>query len=803
MGLDTENWERLQTLFHLIEKTSGPDRERMLNELCPDPELRQRVRTMVQGASVPSEPSEARDSIPFPGRLGPYSLIRLIGAGGIGSVYLAERMLAGIPQRVALKVLAPHAAGHSFAERLHREQHILASLDHQNITRLLDAGLSDTGQPYLVMEYIAGVHLDEYCDKRQLGIRERIDLFLQICDAVAYAHRNLIVHLDLKPSNILVNEDGAVKLLDFGTSKLIQPEMLLTTTVLATPAYASPEQLRNEPVTTACDIYSLGRILFDLLAGRRSSDQASAAAMFEQALKETEPDRLSEAVTEEAAAMRGVSAPRLRQLLEGDLETITAKCLRPRAKDRYSSVDGLVEDLKRYLDGRAVLARPQTAVYRIGKFVRRNLTSVAVTGLVTLALIASLTYAVRRQEQALREARRAMQMQTFMYRLFKLANSNYTGKPAATVPEFLALGVRMLPDYIRDPADLREGQLGLAESMYENGDLNGAQKVFTQVTAHAKAAGDLAAEAESEAFSGNIAYLQGQMEMGARLTAHALQLSRESGVPPAVRVWSAIYYAWNRDNNGFRADENVRLLENAVKECRTSHLSPRETADALSNLGEDLELRGRMKEAEAVFEQALEIYATDPAALCEQSAIYGEFAWTKQMSGDLKASLPLYQKAYDGYKACSGPESKGALTEEEFLAGALIKSGRPQEAFAMMQRAMPVWRRIVGSSPDLAEPLNFMCLSEIETGHYSEAERDASEMIRVQSGKVAPTDRRFGASHLLWARALVGQKRFKEALPHARIADTLLAKHAISVGAKQAASEAHHLFLDVQSTLSK
>ncbi len=196
---------------------------------------------------------------------------------------------------MALKVLAPHAGGPSFIERFHREQHILASLDHPHITRLLDAGISDTGQPFLAMEYVDGVHLDEYCDTHRLSVAARIDVFIQICDAVSYAHRNLIVHLDLKPSNVLVTEEGAVKLLDFGTSKLIEPETLLTTTVLATPAYASPEQLRNEPVTTACDVYSLGAILFDLLAGRRAAGRISAAIMFERAMTEGEPDRVAEA----------------------------------------------------------------------------------------------------------------------------------------------------------------------------------------------------------------------------------------------------------------------------------------------------------------------------------------------------------------------------------------------------------------------------------------------------------------------------------------------------------------------------
>jgi serine/threonine-protein kinase len=803
MPQDSENWELLQTLFHLAEMTPETDRERVLEEHCSDAELRRRVIAMLHGARLSDEPAKTPDSMPFAGRVGPYSLIRLIGAGGIGSVYLAERIFGGTPHRVALKVLSPHAAGPSFVERFHREQHILASLDHKNITRMLDAGMSDSGQPYLVMEYVHGVHLDEYCDLRQLCIRERIELFLQICDAVAYAHRNLIVHLDLKPSNVLVNEEGTVKLLDFGTSKLIQPDSLLTTTVLATPAYASPEQLRNEPVTTACDIYSLGAILFDLLAGRRCTDKASAAAMFERAMTEAEPERLPDAVTPNAADARGLSEVRLRQLLTGDLATITAKCLRPRPKDRYPSVDALVEDLQRYLDGRAVLARPQTAMYRISKFVRRNRGSVAATGLVTLALIASLSYAGWRQEQALQEGRRAMRMQTFMYRLFKLANSNYTGKPAATIPEFLALGVRMLPDYIKEPADLREAQLGLAESMYENGDLDGAQKVFTQVSASAKAAGDIQTESESEAFSGNIAYLQGQMEVGEKLTDHSLELSRKPGVSPAVRVWSAIYYAWNRDNNGFRDDKNVQLLQFAVKEARDNNLSPRETADALDNLGEDLELRGRESEAEQVFRQALQVYGQDPAALCEQSEIYGELAWIKEYgNGDVAGSLPLFQRAYDGYKTCAGPESRGALNEQEFLAGALIKLGRAREALPMMQTAMPIWRKMLGTSPDLDEPLNFFALAEIETAHYAEAEQAAKEMVDVETGRVASTDRRFGASNLLWARALVGQERYREALPHAEIAASLLS-HGVSRGGKQADSEAHQLLLDVRAKLSE
>jgi serine/threonine-protein kinase len=803
MTQDSEHWEQLQELFHLAEMTRAEDRERVLTERCSDPELRERAMAIFRGAFVDSEEESHRGSPFLSGKIGPYMLIRHLGSGGIGTVYLVERMVGGGLQRSALKVLAPHAAGPAFVERFHREQHILASLDHPNITRMLDGGLSEEGQPYLVMEYVDGVPLDVYCDERSLGIEERLQLFVRVCDAVAYAHRNLVVHLDLKPTNIFVTADGTVKLLDFGTSKLIQTDSLLTTTVMATPAYASPEQLRNEPVTTACDVYALGAILFELLSGRRPGDKASVAMMVERAMKEEEPEDLPRAVTSEAALHRGVTENRLRQLLSGDLTTIVEKCLTPRPKNRYPSVDSLTADIQRYMNGRPILARPQTTLYRINKFVRRNRGSVAATGLITLALIGSLGFAAWRQQEALRQGQRALRMQNFIYRLFKLANSNYTGKPAATVPEFLALGVKVLPEYIKDPADLRSAQMGLAESMYENGDLNNAQKVFTQTIAEAKAGGDVESETEAEAFSGNIAYLQGQTDQGQTLTAHALELSRRPSVTPTVRVWSEIYYAANRENNGFRSDENLRLMETAVKESRDRHLPERETAYAIYMLASDFEVRGRLDEAEALINEAIAIYGREPYAICDQSEMYGDLAYIRAARGQFEASLPLYQQAYDGYKRCSGPDNRGTLIVEDYMAGAMIRSGKAKEAILMLEASMPAWRKVAGSSPDLANPLHFLAMAYVDTGQYVQAEKAAEELVKVQEGKVAPNDHRMGSSHLVWARALAGQHRYKEALPHAEIADRVLAQTLISPTQKQVSADAHQVLMDIQSNLAK
>jgi len=292
------------------------------------------------------------------------------------------------------------------------------------------------------------------------------------------------------------------------------------------------------------------------------------------------------------------------------------------------------------------------------------------------------------------------------------------------------------------------------------------------------------------------------MEEGQSLTADALELSRKPGVPPSVRVWSAVFYAWNRDNNGYRSDENLRLLQNAAKECRDNHLPAHETADAYYMLGEDLELRGRLDEAEQSFNQALDVYKQDPAALCDQSEVLGDLGYVTEMRGNVQASLAIYQRSYDGYKQCSGAESRGALAVRGTMAGALLKLGRAKEALPLMEAAVPVWRKLEPGSPDLAEPLYYLSRAYVQTGRYAEGEAGAKEMMAVQEGKVEPTDRRFGATHMIWAEALAGQHRYAEALPHAEIAYKLLSDaRAISPGAKQMSAEAHQTLLDIQAKL--
>jgi serine/threonine protein kinase len=802
MTSDLYHWDRLQALFHLAEEFPNTDLDELLSAACDDPILRARAKTLIETGRRPAAAAGLAGAPALSAKIGPYTIVRYLGSGGIGTVYLVERVVGGAVQRVALKMLTRSAAGPMFTERFAREQHILASLEHANITRMLDAGMSEEGHPFLVMEYVDGVPLDIYCDERSLGVPERIELFLQICEAIAYAHRNLVVHLDLKPSNVLVSAaEGAVKVLDFGTSKLIQPDSLLTTTVMATPAYASPEQLLNQPVTTVCDVYALGAILFELLSGRRPNQDSSVALLIERSLKEFPPEPVAQAVTGVAAEHRGMTETRLRSLLSGDLATIIAKCLNPRPKDRYATVDALMADLRRYQAGRPVLARPQTTTYRIGKFVRRNRALVTASSLAATALATVLGYAALQQREALREARRSLQMQTFLSELFRLANSKYLGKPKATVPEFLQLGVRVLPDFIRDAADQRAAQLSLAESMFQNGDYLHAGPVFSQLVASAKAAGDVGQQAESEAYAGDIAYLTGDVATGNRLTADALALSRERGVTPAARVWIEDSYASNRENLGTRTDENIRLLQAAVQETRSSHLPERLTAVEQAKLAGFLEQRGRLKDAEPLLKEASDIFAREPYALCDRSETLGDLAYVRGAQGDLLGSVTVFRQAYDGLSTCAGAGSRETLMMQAHLASAMLKTDQAKAVAPMLEASMPAWRTLSGSGVDLANPLIFLAKAYMAAGDFPRAERTAEELFAVQDGKVSATSYRMGVSQLVWAQALAAQHRNAEARPHAEMAVKAFSSETTPTAAqKQTKSQAEHLLADIPAT---
>jgi non-specific serine/threonine protein kinase/serine/threonine-protein kinase len=412
-----ERFQRCEELFHAASALSPGERDAFLRARCvDDPELRGEVERLLtahaRAADFIASPAiaAARDWTPAEERLdgrmvGPYRVVREIGRGGMGAVYLAERADGQYQQRVALKVIKRGMDTEQVLARFRAERQILASLDHPNIARLLDGGSTEQGVPFFAMEYIEGEAIDAWAEQRALSVDQRLRLFLQVCDAVAYAHQHLVVHRDIKPLNILVTPDGTPKLLDFGIAKVLhegadEQTSTVTGMRLLTPEYASPEQVEGRHATTVSDVYALGVVLYELLTGRSPYRARSRSPLdVVEAVRTTDPERPSAVGSTE----------KLRRRLRGDLDIILLTALRKEPPRRYQSVERFAGDVRRHLDGLPVRARPDTFGYRAGKFVRRNKVPVAAGVLLALALVggtAATAYQARQARAAQERAER-------------------------------------------------------------------------------------------------------------------------------------------------------------------------------------------------------------------------------------------------------------------------------------------------------------------------------------------------------------------------------------------------------------
>jgi serine/threonine protein kinase len=400
-----ERWRRVREVLYAAAGTEVSARAQFLRDSCgQDSELREEVERLLAALEESGgflEPHSPPSGDLSGGRIGPYLILEQAGQGGMGTVYRAVRD-DDYHQQVAVKLVKRDLETESLLVRFRQERQALALLNHPNIARLLDGGTTAEGRPYLVMEWVQGSMITEYCRAGRLPLQRRLELFLLICDAVAHAHRNLVVHRDLKPSNILITPEGIPKLLDFGIAKILSPDPVndaLTLTLEGarplTPDYASPEQVRGEPVTIATDVYSLGAVLYELLTGARPHRfETRTAPEIERVVCSQDVPRPSAAAHE-----AGVPARELR----GDLDNIISKALEKELSRRYSHVEELAADLRRYLDGRPVLARPGSFWYRASKFTRRNKALAGTVAAVALALTLGLALALWQAREAGRQ----------------------------------------------------------------------------------------------------------------------------------------------------------------------------------------------------------------------------------------------------------------------------------------------------------------------------------------------------------------------------------------------------------------
>ena len=687
-----------------------------------------------------------------------YRLVAELGRGGMGVVHLAERADGEFRQQVAIKLLA---AGPSRSEALRRrfrtERQILAALDHPGIAKLLDGGTLADGTPFLVMEYVQGERIDDYCRARSLAVAERVRLFVRVCAAVEAAHQRLIVHRDLKPGNVLVTSDGQPKLLDFGIAKLLDAEAADWTVAETehgvaplTPRYASPEQMRGEAIGTACDVYSLGVLLYELLAGRSPYEGRDESAA-----------RLARAICEEEAPEAGV---------DRDLEAILARALRKEPGARYPSVAAFAADLERFLDGMPVEARQGTTFYRVGKFARRHRWSLA-AGTAFVALLAGSAAVGWWQARALAAERDRV-----------LAAERRAVEEAATA----RAATDFLVDTLRE-ADPERAQ-GREPTLREALD-RGAARIDAEL------AGRPTLQATLLEAIGAIYRDLGDPERSRPLLERALTLraARRQAEPVAyAEALSQLAQSERAAGDSAAAVPRFRAAL-ALREEAGGPAAP-DTLEELNRLAIALADTGAFAEAEPLLERALELrlaqfgFAGLPLALDGRSldataeplvrAIHGRGVVAYQL-GQVDRAAELFAEALRAGRLVYGPRHTRVATTLTALASARIDQGDPRQALALLDEALAIRRAIQGEAhPDLASVLVNRSAALQALGRYGEVAADAAEAERILLASVGADHPYVMAARNNQAEALARLGRPAEALAlHRRTAAELRRIH--------------------------
>ncbi len=702
--------KELLSLLQTALEISGPERERWLDTL--DPQKGHLKSTLVALLQKQAQ-FETDDFIralgdftrgesghlplpvsPFAGAVvGPYRLIQPIGEGGMSSVWLAERDDAVIKRRVALKL--PHWwALTKLTDRAVRERDILASLEHPNIARLYDAGITADGRPYLAIEYIEGQPIDIYCRDHALELRTRVQLIAQIARAVAYAHSRLIVHRDLKPSNILIDAQGQAHLLDFGIAKLLEEgggankALTQVATLMLTPAYASPEQLLGHAVTTESDVYSLGLVAYELLTGFRPYTLKSEANTGWEVV--SAPIHRPSDVTESGADARS---------LRGDLDTIVLKALKKEPAERYGTAAAFADDLERYLRDDPVLAQPDSAGYRLRKFAARNRLVVGAAMAVLAALTIGLLVSLWQLGVARRETRHAEEVKEFVASIFRSADPYFTGNTNMSATQLLTLArERIDRELASQPRSAAELLLivGEAQSNLEQTD----EARATLEKALAVAAGALPADSLPMAIGhsqlAGIALQRSEYDEAEKQLAISIPLlrahreEREGARHLASSLMVGGFIAGAR-GEGDRAIEQMREAVEVLRE--TFGEDDSETILATRQLAQEYLMAGNVKEglatARAAQESALKNFGSGGRnnLLAETEDVYGR---ALADSGQLEEGIAHLQAAVERAESVLGPEADSVVSKLSWLARAQSKLGDLPGAIATLEKAVRV-----------------------------------------------------------------------------------------------------------------
>lgn len=734
--MDSARWQRLETLFHDALELPPDQRAAYLREVEPDETLRADVLRLLDAdadpatldpgaaerlASLVAEPlaSSASATPSLEGRqIGPYRVVRRIGEGGMGAVYLAER--SDVDRRVALKLVRGALAAPELVRRFLRERRVLARLDHPNIARLLDAGVTEDETPYFAMEYVEGEAITDHCRRVNASMEAVLRLFRDVCSAVSYAHGSLVVHRDIKPSNVLVTEDGSVKLLDFGIAKLLGDEdddatLTRTGVRVMSPAYAAPEQVRGEPVTTATDVYALGVLLRELLTGDR-----------------------------EPGAGRSLS---------GDLEAICLRAAAPEPERRYRSADQLSADIGRHLEGLPLEARLPTLRYRAGKFLRRHAAGVAVTVAIVVSLGGGLGVALwqaqradRAREQAETALERSETVTSFLTDLFDAARPSEARGEDVTARELLDRGVQRVDELGDDPLLQARILRTLATVNMDLGSYPQADSLLARSVAIRRGL-----PADSELVSdlnirGRALYFMGLPDSAVVVWTEALELGEALlGEEHSTTLGALNNLAVALGRIGRHAESEAALRRLIQIERRALDPDHPDRAYAMNNLGIELTNRGAYDEAEPLFREVVRIRlaAADSGHPAYAQAL-DNLGMMLREAGRYDEAEPILRQGLAIRRRVLGEEHR-FYGESLFSLGTLLAlragPGDLAEADTLLNQGLRVYRAALGAdNPATAYILHSLGIVAEQRGDLVGAEQRYRQAlaIRLGSGRDAP-----------------------------------------------------------------
>ncbi len=708
-----------------------------------------------------------------------YEIIKKLGEGGSATVYLARHANG---EYVALKLLRGIGFDSNSRHRFESEQRILASLDHPNIAWLIDGGITRQGTPYVIMEYVDGVPLDEWSDKKRLNLQERIRLFQDVCKAVHYAHQNLVVHRDLKPEHVLVTEKGEIKLIDFGIAKLLEPELeganvfqTRTGMRIMTPEFASPEQVQGIQISTVSDVYSLGVLLYLLLAGRKPYQiQTMSMLEIEKIVCETEPPKPSEAALSESR--NGYDSVQISKQLSGDLDRIILMAMWKEPHRRYPSALSLAEDLENFLNGEPISARAPTLRYRVKKFIYRNKVAAATAAIAFVALLVGVAGVLWQAHQATLNAERAEihaqqaeQIAEFLVQLFEESDPTKANDGSKTAREMLDEGFEKVQTELEGQTAVQAQMLGMIGKVYQNLGLyeqalpalemsvEGFRSIQEQSPQYVSALLELA----------NLEYRMGMLDRAQSSTQEVLELNMEFYGPNHPEVAStlntlAIIYE-GRGN----MEEAKNMLRRVVEIRRKDPEPGSNLAANLNNLAILMHRTGELEGAGELFEEAIEVireiwgdvHPYMAFTLNGYSGVHQGLGNYDRAMGDLLKALEIGQQVFHANHPFIGVvyHNLGKVFEE---------LGDYAEALQQFENGLQLRRRsLPPTHSDLATSLDGVGSMYIELGKAAEAETMLREALDIRKQAFEETDWRIAQSEARLGRCLIQLGRLQEAEP--------------------------------------